>query len=91
MFENIIYIIIISEGETVLLEGKKYKMRKFEANKMYTETSLTGHDSKVLCVKVTAKTATFETVYGDKTMKINRETHSEHEAIYTSYGTMITA
>ena len=66
-------------------------MRKFEANKKYTETCTTGHDSKVLCVKVTAKTATFLTVYGEKTMRINRETHSEHETIYTSFGTMITA
>jgi hypothetical protein len=65
-------------------------MRKFEANKTYEESSNFG-TAKIECVKVTAKTATFKTVYGEKRMKINRDTHQDHETVYTNWSTMITA
>ena len=66
-------------------------MMKFEANKTYNEYSTNGKPSSIKCVKVTAKTATFETVYGVKRMKINRECQAIRETINTPYGTTIEA
>lgn len=66
-------------------------MKKFEAGKIYNEYSTNGKPYSIECVKVTAKMATFKTVYGEKRMRIDRETQSERETINTPYGTTIEA
>lgn len=66
-------------------------MMKFEAGKTYNEYSTNGKPYAIECVKVTAKTATFKTVYGEKRMKINREYQTIRETINTPYGTTIEA
>jgi len=66
-------------------------MRKFEAGKSYEESCTTGYTSKIECLKVTAKTATFETVYGISRMKIRKDLDTSREVISTNYGTMILA
>ena len=52
------------------------EQRKFEAGKTYGENK---------CIKVTAKTATFETVYGVERFKINREQNSACEFVNDGY------
>ena len=66
-------------------------MKSFKAGNTYNEYSTNGKPYSIKCTKVTAKTATFETVYGSKRMKINRVHQPLIETISTSYGTTIEA
>jgi hypothetical protein len=66
-------------------------MKTFQAGKSYTEFNYNGKNYPIKCTKVTKLTATFETVYGNKRMKINRTCQPLVETINTSYGTTIEA
>ena len=66
-------------------------MKKFEAGKKYQEWNIYGNFYETECVKVTEKTATFRTVYGDKRMTINRTLQKDRETVSTPYKTTIEA